>query len=178
MKPEFNVIKAKTLSELEKDLEKLLEDSKQETSTNRKTTLSDCVRVEPNLWKKKSTSFKKNTRKKKQSKNTFPNIDDKIEHYLRSAEDTFNINTSYGGLSNQWVLNSAELEQDQAFIRYLEELEEPISEDELTEWSHDIDLFMEGLINPDKLEALWEQSKAKELWNNSMNKSSTQLDRC
>ena len=30
--PEFDVIKAKTLSELEKDLKKLLEDSKQETS--------------------------------------------------------------------------------------------------------------------------------------------------
>jgi len=40
-------------------------------------------------------------------------------------------------------------------------LDEPIPEDELADWSHDIDLFMEGLINPDKLEALWEQSKAK-----------------
>ena len=62
---------------------------------------------------------------------------------------------------NQWTLNPAELEQDQAFIKYLEELDEPIPEDELAEWSHDIDLFMEGLNNPDKLEALWEQSKAK-----------------
>jgi len=56
------------------------------------------------------------------------------------------------------------LEQDQAFIKYLEELNEPIPEDELADWSHDIDLFMEGLDNPDKLEALWEQSKAKKLW--------------
>ena len=37
---------------------------------------------------------------------------------------------------------------------YLEELDETISEDELAKWSHDIDLFMEGLTNPDKLEAL------------------------
>ena len=50
---------------------------------------------------------------------------------------------------------------------YLEELDETISEDELAEWSHDIDLFMEGLTNPDKLEALWEQSKAKKLWDDS-----------
>ena len=35
-KPEFNPIKAKTLSELEEDLKKLLEDSKQETSINGK----------------------------------------------------------------------------------------------------------------------------------------------
>ena len=33
---EFDAIKAKTLSELEEDLEKLLEDSKQETSSKRK----------------------------------------------------------------------------------------------------------------------------------------------
>ena len=66
----------------------------------------------------------------------------------------FNINTSREEFSNQWALNSAELEQDQAFIKYLEELDEPISEDELAEWSHNIDLFMEGLTNLDKLEAL------------------------
>ena len=96
----------------------------------------------------------KTTRKKKQSKNTFSNIDDKIEHCLQLAEDTFNINNSCGEFSNQWALNSAELEQEQAFIKYLEELDNAISEDELAEWSHDVDLFMEGLSNPDKLETL------------------------
>jgi len=35
---------------------------------------------------------------------------------------------------------------------------------------------MEGLTNPDKLEALWEQSKVKKLWDDSQNKSLTQLD--
>ena len=80
----------------------------------------------------------------------------KIKHCLQKAEDTFNINTSLEELSNQWTFNSAELEQEQAFIKYLEELDEPISEDELVEWSHDIDLFMEGLANPDKLEVRWE----------------------
>jgi len=50
---------------------------------------------------------------------------------------------------------------------YLEELDETISKDELAEWSHDIDLFMEGLSNPDKLEALWEHSKSKKLWDDS-----------
>jgi len=59
MKPEFDAIKAKTLSKLEEDLEKLLEDSKQETSTNGKTILPNGIRVaEPSLRKKKSrTSF-------------------------------------------------------------------------------------------------------------------------
>ena len=35
---------------------------------------------------------------------------------------------------------------------------------------------MEGLTNPDKLETFWEQSKAKKLWDDSQNKTSTQLD--
>ena len=35
---------------------------------------------------------------------------------------------------------------------------------------------MEGLSNPHKLEALWEQSKAKKLWDESQSKSPTQLD--
>jgi hypothetical protein len=35
---------------------------------------------------------------------------------------------------------------------------------------------MEGLSNPENLEALWEQSKAKKLWDDSQNKSSAQLD--
>ena len=39
IQPEFDAFKAKTLSELKEDLEKLLEDSKQEISTNGKTTL-------------------------------------------------------------------------------------------------------------------------------------------
>ena len=66
----------------------------------------------------------------------------------------FNISTSLEEISNQWTLNSAELEQEQAFIKYLKELDESISEDELAKWSHNTDLFMEGLTNPDKLETL------------------------
>ena len=82
IQPEFDAIKGKTLSELEEDLQKLLEDSKQETSTNRKTTLSNCIHVaKPSLRKKKSkTGFKK-----KPSKDNFSNIgniDEKIEHCL------------------------------------------------------------------------------------------------
>ena len=58
IQPELDAIKAKTLSELEEDLEKLLEET---------SMLSNCIRVaEPSIWKKKSkTSFKKTTRKKK-----------------------------------------------------------------------------------------------------------------
>jgi hypothetical protein len=73
IQPEFDAIKAKTLSELEEDLEKLLEDSKQETSTNEMTTLLNYTPVtEPSLRKKKSkTSFKKTTRKKSSRKTLF-----------------------------------------------------------------------------------------------------------
>ena len=35
---------------------------------------------------------------------------------------------------------------------------------------------MEGLNNPHKLEAFWERSKAKKLWDDSQNKSATQVD--
>ena len=129
--------------------------------------------------KKKKTIFKKTTRRKKPSKDIFSNIDSidgKIEDCLQLAGDTFNDETSYEELSNPWALSTVELEQDQAFIKYLEELDEPISEDELTEWSNDIYLFMEGLTNPDKLETLWKQSKAKKLWDDSQNGTSVQLD--
>ena len=61
-------------------------------------------------------------------------------------------------------------------MKYLEQLDEPIPEDELADWSHDIDLFMEGLSNPNKLETLWEQTKAKNHWDDSQSKSPTQLD--
>jgi len=100
----------------------------------------------------------------------------KIEHCLQLVDDTFNDKTSYEEFSNPWALSPTELEQDQAFIKYLEELVEPISEGELTEWSNDINLFMEGLTNPDKLETLWEKSKAQKLWDDSQNKTSAQLD--
>jgi hypothetical protein len=68
--------------------------------------LSSCIRVaEPSLRTKKSkTSFKKNTGKKKQSKNTFSNIDDiddKTEHCLQKAEDILYINTTLEESSTQ-----------------------------------------------------------------------------
>ena len=52
-----------------------------------------------------------------------------------------------------------------------------ISDDELVEWSDDIDLFMEGLSNPDKLEELWGHSKAKQLWDKSQSRSPSRLNR-
>ena len=142
-------------------MEKLLEDTKQETPTDGKALLSNNIHfVEPSLRKKKSrTSFKKTTRRKKPLKDIFSNIDnidENIEHCLQIVEDTFKDETSYEEFSNNWALSSTELQQDQAFIKYLKELDEPISKDELADWSHDINLFMKGLNYPDKLEALWE----------------------
>ena len=61
IQPEFGTTKTKTLSELEEDLERLLEDTKQETPTDGKVLSSSCIHsAEQNLRKKKSkTSFKK-----------------------------------------------------------------------------------------------------------------------
>ena len=50
---------------------------------------------------------------------------------------------------------------DQEFVDYLDELDYPKVMDDLDEWSDDIDLFMEGLCNPHKIDKLWQQSKAK-----------------
>ena len=73
IQPEFDAIRTKTLSELEEDLEKLPEDSKQETSTDGKALLPNYIRTaDPSLRKKKSkTSFKKTTRRKKPSEDIF-----------------------------------------------------------------------------------------------------------
>ena len=66
IQPEFDAIKAKTLSELEEDLEKLLKYSKQETAMDGKTLPTNCLRpAEPSpLMKKSKTNFKKTTHKR------------------------------------------------------------------------------------------------------------------
>ena len=54
IQPKFDAIRTKTLSELEEDLEKLLEISKQESSTDGKTLLPNYIRTtDPSLRKKK-----------------------------------------------------------------------------------------------------------------------------
>ena len=63
------------------------------------------------------------------------------------AEDTLRARSS----TNQ---DESDLDRDQAFIDYLDELDGPISDDELAEWSDDLDLFLEGLSNPEKIEEL------------------------
>ena len=75
-----------------------------------------------------------------------------------------------GPSSEDTLPELSDIDRDQAFIDYLDELDGPISDDELAEWSDDIDLFMEGLSNPDNLEGLWEQSKAKKLWDESQSR--------
>jgi hypothetical protein len=227
--PEFDTISPKTLSELEKDLDKFLEITKQETTVDRKIisygcqqdinqeeqpvnivsptfkdylkylmkirrprvdnsellngidqvskSIEGCINLaESSLRKQKSrVSFKITTRKKKTSEDIFSSIDhidEKIRHCLQLAEDTLNKKKPYdrecGEFVNPWASSNSEMEHDLAFINYVDELDGPISEDELAEWPNDIDLFMEGLSNPDKLEALWKQSKAKKLWDESL----------
>ena len=73
IQPEFGAIKTKTLFELEEDLDRLLEDTKHETSMDGKILSSGCIHfAEPSLRKKKSnTSLKETTRKKKPSEDIF-----------------------------------------------------------------------------------------------------------
>ena len=81
-------------------------------------------------------------------------------------------------LSHEDVFSElSDINYDQAFIDFLDELNSPIPGNELVEWSDDIDLFMEGLSNPDKLKELWEQSKAKKLWDKSQFRWPSRLDR-
>ena len=51
-------------------------------------------------------------------------------------------------------------------MEFLEELDCPEDLDNLDEWSDEVDMFMEVLSNPYKLEELWQQSMAKKLWHN------------
>ena len=51
-------------------------------------------------------------------------------------------------------------------MEFLEELDCPDDLDNFDEWSDEVDMFMEVLSNPYKLEELWQQSKAKKLWDN------------
>ena len=64
----------------------------------------------------------------------------------------------------------SDLDQDQAFIEYLDEFDRATSEEELFEWSDNIFLFMDGLSNPDELQELWEQSKSKQLRDESQSR--------
>ena len=91
----------------------------------------------------------KTTRKEKPSEDIFSSINhinEKIRHCLQLTDDTLSKNKTYEHeyteFVNPWASSTSELEQDQAFIDYLDELDGPISEDELAEWSNDIDLFM------------------------------------
>ena len=80
------------------------------------------------------------------------------------AEDTLRARST----TNQ---NKSDLDCDQAFIDYLDELDGPISDDELAEWSDDLDMFLKGFSNPEKIKELWEQSKVKKLWDESQTRS-------
>ena len=53
---------------------------------------------------------------------------------------------------------------DREFINYLKNLEAANEFDDLEDWLDDIDLVMESLIHPNKIEELWHISKAKRMW--------------
>ena len=62
---------------------------------------------------------------------------------------------------DEFIPQSPDWTSNQEFVEFLEELNCPEDPNNLDEWSDDVDMFMEGLSNPHKLEELWQQSKAK-----------------
>jgi hypothetical protein len=93
--------------------------------------------------------FQENYHKRKSTNDIFSgldHIDEKISQCIKLAEDTLNAkgpnDQEYPKFVNPWASNNSEFEQDQEFINYLDELNGPISEDELAEWSDDINLFI------------------------------------
>ena len=103
-------------------------------------SIAGCINpAESALRKKKSrASFKKTTRKNKPTEDIFSSIDqidEKIRHCLQLEEDTLSkkepFDQEYAEFINPWASSNSKLEQDQAFIDYLDELDGPISEDEL-----------------------------------------------
>jgi hypothetical protein len=127
----------------------------------------DCINLaESSLRKKKSrTKPEKISHRPDRTSDIFSRldrIDDKISYCIKLAQDTLNS----GGPSEQeelrfenpWAskeynprFDHPDIDRDQAFIDYLNELDGPIPEDELIEWLDDIDLFLEGLSNPANL---------------------------
>ena len=135
--PDFDatISLSKTPSELEEDLDHLLEASTLGTLPHPKQDRSE-IHNEPERY---SPRF------------------DRSSHTLAGPkEDSF----SDSGCE-EIVPKFLDPDTDRAFIDYLNKLDGPDSFDDLNEWSDDIDLFMEGLSNPDKIEELWEKSKAK-----------------
>ena len=49
------------------------------------------------------------------------------------------------------------------FTDYVKSLDPPDEFDDLDDWTDDVDLFMQGLCNPHKIDELWLQAKAMEM---------------
>jgi len=94
------------------------------------------------------------------------------EHEAPEAKFSKDFDNFMGGLNGTDLLDSEPIQinpeflnpnDNREFINYLNNLETLDEFDNLEEWSDDIDLFMKGLLNPDKLEELWHISKAKKM---------------
>jgi len=141
-------------------------------------SLADCIDIAESSLRKKKTHFEPERSSPRLARmgdifSELDRIDSKIVDCIKLAKDTLRSGNS--NKPKQWDSSSdpnceeiipefLEPELDQEFISYLNKLDGPDSPDDFNERSDDIDLFMEGLRNPDKIEELWKQSKAKELW--------------
>ena len=54
-------------------------------------------------------------------------------------------------------------DNDREFINYLKNLDPPNEFDDLDDWMDNVNLFMESLLHPDKIDELWHISKAKRM---------------
>jgi len=97
------------------------------------------------------------------------------EHDTPEAKLNKEFDNFMSGLDNTDPLNSESIminrefldpNDDREFIDYLNSLNNPDDFDDLDDWSDDVNLFMEGLLNPHMIGELWQKSKAKKMLDN------------
>lgn len=148
-------------------------------------SLADCIDLAESSLGKQNTRFEpeKSSPRFTRTGDIFSGhdrVDSKIADCIKLAEDTLRSGSSHK--QEQWDSSSdsnceeivpelLNLEHDQEYINYVEELDGIGSFDDLDDWTDDVDLFMEGLCNPDKIDELWQQSKAKRLRKISLSNS-------
>jgi len=138
-------------------------------------SLADCIDLAESTLRKKNTHFEpeKSSSRLARTGDIFlglDQVDSNIVDCIKLAENTLKSGSS--DKQEQWDSSSnsnceeivpLELEHDQEFINYVDELDDTGSFDDLNDWTDDVNLFMEGLCNPDKIDELWQQSKSKKL---------------
>ena len=111
----------------------------------------ECIKLAEDTLRRGSFSNQKEVRSEthKEPERCSPRFDRTCHTSFGSKEVAFADSSC-----KQIILDFLDPDHDQAFIDYLNILDCPDSFDDLDEWSDDIDLFMKGLSNPDKIKEL------------------------